>query len=306
VSISWKSSNAGVATVSDSGDIRAVGIGSANVTASADNVAANATVIVSAVPVASVAVSLAANSIQVGGTTQATAVTKDSTGAVLADRLVTWSSSAPSVATVSTSGVVTGVSAGSVTITATSEGKAGAASATIIPAQVATVAVLLSPAAVAVGGASQATAVLQDASGNVLTGRTITWSSTSTAVATVGSNGAVSALAVGTTNIVASSQGVTGQAVLTVSTTAPPPPAPVATVVVSLGASSLTTGQTTQATAVTKDAAGNVLTGRTIIWTSSNTAIATVTANGGVTAVSRGRRISARRVKGRPAQRRWR
>jgi len=288
LNISWKTSNAGVATVSDSGDIRAVGIGSANVTATVDNVAANATVVVSAVPVASVAVSLAANSIQVGGTTQATATTKDSTGAVLSDRLVSWSSSAPSVATVSSSGLVTGVSAGSVTITATSEGKSGAASATVTPAPVATVAVLLSPAAVSVGGASQATAVLQDAIGNVLTGRTISWSSTNTTVATVGSNGAVSVLAVGTTNIVATSEGVTGQAVLTVSTTAPPPPAPVATVAVSLGASSLTTGQTTQATAVTKDASGNVLTGRTIIWTSSNTAVATVTATGSVTAVGAG------------------
>jgi parallel beta-helix repeat protein len=69
-------------------------------------------------------------------------------------------------------------------------------------------------------------------------------------------------------------------------TTPPPAPAPVATVSVSL-TSSLPVGQTAQATATLRDASGNVLSG-TVAWTSSNTAVASVSASGLVTAVAAG------------------
>src|SRR5205085_6751393 len=77
-------------------------------------------------------------------------------------------------------------------------------------------------------------------------------------------------------------EGKTGQALLTVTVV------PVASVAVSLNLSSLTTGQTTQAAAVTEDASGNVLTGRTVTWSSSNTAVATVSGAGVVTAAAQG------------------
>jgi parallel beta-helix repeat protein len=70
-------------------------------------------------------------------------------------------------------------------------------------------------------------------------------------------------------------------------TSPPPAQAAVATVSVSL-TSSLPVKQTAQATATLRDALGNVLTGRTIGWTSSNSAVATVSASGLVTAVATG------------------
>jgi hypothetical protein len=85
----------------------------------------------STVPVASVAVSLAASSIDVGQTAQATVTLKDSTGATLSGRTVTWASNKTSVATISTSGLVTAVAAGSAQITATSEGQSGSAMLTV-------------------------------------------------------------------------------------------------------------------------------------------------------------------------------
>jgi hypothetical protein len=72
---------------------------------------------------------------------------------------------------------------------------------------------------------------------------------------------------------------------LTVTSAAPPP---VASVTVALGTGSLNPGSTTQATATTYDASNNVLTGRGISWSSSNTAFATVSPTGLVTAVSVG------------------
>src|SRR5262249_20503372 len=70
--------------------------------------------------------------------------------------------------------------------------------------------------------------------------------------------------------------------------TTPPAPAPVANVGVSLNASTLTVGQTTQANATTKDATNNLLTGRTISCSISNTIVAPVSAPGLWTAVAAG------------------
>ena len=50
----------------------------------------------------------------------------------------------------------------------------------------------------------------------------------------------------------------------------------------------LTAGQTTQANASTKDANGNVLTGRTIVWTTSDPAVASVDGVGTISALKAG------------------
>ena len=76
--------------------------------------------------VASISVDPATKSILAGTTVQLAATGKSSDGTVLTGRLVTWSSSDSTLATVSASGLVTGVVAGGpVTITASSEGVNG-------------------------------------------------------------------------------------------------------------------------------------------------------------------------------------
>src|SRR3989441_101346 len=92
---------------------------------------AGTTVTVHPVPVASVAVSPASPSIAVGQTVQLAAVTKEAAGNVLTGRTVTWTTSNSSVATVSASGLLTGVTIGTATITATSEGVASTAATTV-------------------------------------------------------------------------------------------------------------------------------------------------------------------------------
>ena len=86
-------------------------------------------------------------------------------------------------------------------------------------ASVASVAVSLSATSIALGKTAQATATLKDASGNALSGKTVTWSSSKASVASVTAAGIVTALATGTANIVATSEGKTGYATLTVTTT---------------------------------------------------------------------------------------
>src|SRR6186997_1412231 len=80
--------------------------------------------------VASVSVQLASSSISAGQTTQASVTMLDRRGRPI-QRPVTWTSGTTSVATVSDSGVVTGVAAGTSEITATSQGKSGSATITV-------------------------------------------------------------------------------------------------------------------------------------------------------------------------------
>ena len=82
-------------------------------------------------PVASVTVSPAPASVPVGQTVPLTATPKDSLGNPLSGRVVTWASNAPSLASVSATGLVTGGAAGLATITATSGGKSGTAAITV-------------------------------------------------------------------------------------------------------------------------------------------------------------------------------
>src|SRR3989449_1259723 len=71
----------------------------------------------------------------------------------LSGRTIAWSSGSPAVATVSASGLVTGVAAGSVTITATSEGQSGTATITVSTVPVASVTVSPGTASVQAGPA---------------------------------------------------------------------------------------------------------------------------------------------------------
>src|SRR2546425_5339206 len=82
-------------------------------------------------PVASLAVAPQTLTVGVGATAQLTATPRDANGAFLAGRSVTWASSNTAVATVNTTGLVTGVAAGQATITATSEGRSGTAVITV-------------------------------------------------------------------------------------------------------------------------------------------------------------------------------
>ena len=82
---------------------------------------------------ASISVAPTSASVQVGATVQLTATPRDDQGNPVA-RPVTWSSNTPAVATVSASGVVTGVAEGSATITATSDGQSATSAITVTAA----------------------------------------------------------------------------------------------------------------------------------------------------------------------------
>ena len=229
-------------------------------------------VTVTLAPVTTVAVSPAVASVAAGQTVQLTATPKDVSGNPLSGRVVTWASTSPGVATVSGSGVVSGVAAGAATVTAACEGQSGTAAITVTVVPVASVAVSPASASVTVGQTAQLAATPKDANGNPLTGRTVTWATSNSTVATVSGSGLVSGAVAGTATITASSEGQNGTAAITVTVV------PVASVEVTPAAANLAAGSTVQLTAVAKDGAGAILSGRPMIWSTSSAQIATVAA----------------------------
>ncbi|HEX9565321.1 MAG TPA: Ig-like domain-containing protein [Gemmatimonadaceae bacterium] len=286
--VSWKSSNQAVASVTGTGLISGQATGSSTISATSGSLSASAIAAVGSVAVASVEVSPSSATLIVGGTVVLSATAYAADLSPIPGRTPSWSSSNPSVATVSAAGFVRAVAVGAATVQATIEGKVATAAITVDappPAPVARVTVSLASSALEVGQTTQASAVLKDAAGNVLTGRTITWSSLDQGVATVSASGLVTAQGGGTVAIIASSESVSGAASLTVDV---PDPAPVASVEIDLPTSDLLVGQSIQAVVTLKDAQGQVLTGRTITFTTDNPMVVSISSSGVVTGIGEG------------------
>jgi len=209
-------------------------------------------------------------------------VLRDASGAILTGRALAWSSSAVGIASVSSTGVVTGVSPGSAIISATSEGRVGTATVVVLQRLASSVTLTPGSGTLVVGATQALDAQITDAQGNLLTNRPITFTSDAPAVASVSAAGLVTALAPGTARITASSEGKSGTATFQVI------PVPVATVQVTPATLALLPGATAQLTAVARSASNTVLTGRTVTWTSGAPSVVSVSASGLVTAVGPG------------------
>jgi len=278
----WSSSNTTVATVSSTGVVTTRAPGEVRIAASAFGRSGTATITVSARDVASVVVSPASVSMRVGVSAPLQAQALDAEGGVLTGRSVTWTSANTAVATVSSTGVVTGVTPGATTITATSGGRTGQAAVTVTLPPVQTITVTPQRDTIGVGTERLHTAVLRDASGNVLSGRSLAWSSSNVSVASVSSSGLVLGVAPGTTTITASSEGRTGTATVVVLQRL------ASSVTLTPASGTLIVGGTQLLDAQITDEQGNLLTGRPITFSSDAPVVASVTPAGLVTALAPG------------------
>lgn len=135
----------------------------------------------------------------------------------------------------------------------------------------------------ALGETQTFTATARDAGGNVITGRTVTWTSLTPGVASVNAtSGVASAVANGSATIRATIDGMQGDAVVTVAQA-------VATVTVTPGTAGLTSiGATRQFTAVARDANSNSVADARFLWLSSDQSVATIDTTGLATAKKAG------------------
>jgi uncharacterized protein YjdB/PKD repeat protein len=270
----WTSSNPAAATVAASGLVSGVAPDTTTITATIDGQSGTSDITVVPGAVASVDVSPATATIEAGAGMVFTATPRDARGNALTGREINWASSDETVVVADHDGMVSAVAPGTATLTATSEGKSGAAEITVVRAAVASVEVTPATASLVVGSTVQLTATPKSANGSSLSDRPVIWTSNNTAVATVDATGLVTGVGQGTATISATSEGKTGTASVGVGVV------PVASVEVTPPTANIVVGSTVQLTATPKDANGNPLPGRTIAWTESDPAVASVDANG--------------------------
>lgn len=149
--------------------------------------------------------------------------------------------------------------------------------------------VAVAPAAITVpvNGSATITGTAFDCKGSSIKNKTINYQSSNTAVATVTTTGQVIGVSVGQAVISAVANGKSAQAPVTVV------PEVAASVTVSPGTITLRVSNTRQFVAIAKNATGNIITGRTFRWSSSNSSIASVDGNGTVTALAPGNVVIA-------------
>ena len=211
VPVAWSSSNPGVATIDANGVLTAVAVGSTQVTATAGASRATATVRVIN-RVATIVMSPDPASVVAARTLQLVAVPKAADGSDagdLADRKIGWSvaSATPSRATVSATGLVTGLYPGNADVTVSIDGVTKTLRVVVTAASLR----IDSPtSATAPGKQVQLTAVVLDANGATLANVPVTWSSSNPNVASVDPNGLLTATAEGFVTITASGGGVSG------------------------------------------------------------------------------------------------
>jgi trimeric autotransporter adhesin len=278
-SVSWSSSVPSVATITAGGLANGIVPGQATIAATAGSVSGSTVLTVTPATLSAITIAPANPTIAAGTTQPFTAAGLFSDGSTQdLTASVSWGSSTPSVATINTSGLATGVAPGQTTITASSGSVSNSAVLTVTSAILTGIAVNPVNPSVLVGSAQQfaATGTYSDNSTQDLTGTAI-WNSSNTDVASVSSTGLASSLIVGTTTISATVLSVSGSTLLTVTGASHL----LESISVTPANPSVAIGQNQQfvATGMYADESTQDLTS-SVSWSSSQPAIATITTAG--------------------------
>ena len=286
--VSWSSSNSEVATVDANGTVTAKRAGTAIITATSENgKTASCTVTVSRkeIPITEISLDKSSATLTEGETTTivATVLPENTTDS----KSVSWSSSNSEVATVDANGTVTAKRAGTAIITATStNGKTAGCTVTVSKKEIPIIEISLDKSSATLTEGETTTIVATVLPENTTDSKSVSWSSSNSEVATVDANGTVTAKRAGTAIITATStNGKTAGCTVTVSKKE----IPITEISLDKSSATLTEGETTTLTATVLPE--NTTYGKSVKWSSSNVAVATVDIMGKVTAKSAGTAI---------------
>ena len=275
--ITWSSSNTSVATVSN-GVVKAVGFGTATITAKSNN-GKTASCSVTVNPIQPTGIKATPETSTLYGLNGTVKLSANVMPSNATNKAVTWSSRNTSVATVSSDGTVKAVGYGTTVITAkTVNGLTSNCTVTVNP--IAVTGVSLNKTSLSFTGTGSSQTLTATVSPSNATNKTLTWSSSNTSVATV-SNGVVKAVGFGTATITAkSNNGKTASCSVTVNPIQP------------TGIKATPETSTLYGLNGTVKLSANVMpsnaTNKAVTWSSRNTSVATVSSDGTVKAVGYG------------------
>jgi len=273
----WQTSQPSVATINSDGEVTGVSEGAAQLSVSYQGVTASTSVTVGPPDLIGITVTVNQSSLPVGETEQLMAIGSFTDGTTQnLTQSVTWTSSTSTIANVSPAGVAFAAAIGTVTITATHGTITGSANLTVAPAVVLGLTIVPPTVSLPMGSSLQLQAIASFSDG---TAQTLTasaaWQTSQAKVATVNSQGGLSAVGKGNAQVSATYQGATGSAAVTVG-----PPA-LLRIAVGPSSSSLAVGESEQltATGTFTDGTTQNLT-QSAMWTSSSPAIASLSSAG--------------------------
>ena len=275
--IKWSSDRTDIASVNDTGMITGIAVGNATITAETENgYKATCTVEVRKNPTG---ISLNKTSeildLSLVKTLQLTATITPNDSDT--SKTLTWSSSNQSVATVNSSGLVTGVGKGSTTITVTTvNGKT--ATCTITVKKSPTEVLLNKNSATLDMSGTKTLQLTSTVNPSDADDKTVTWSSSNQSVATVNSSGLVTGLANGNTIITVSTQnGYTAQCSVVVQTS-------ITSISIEKESGELFVNNTYTLIPIVEPETAS----EKVYYSSNNTSIATISSTGVITAISPG------------------
>ena len=278
-SVTWSSSNPAVATVSETGLVTGVAAGSAVIEAKASSgltAKCEITVSVETIAVTGITLDKTSESVTVGKTLQLTATVEP---ADATDKSVSWFSSDVNVATVSETGLVTGVAPGSVVIEAkTASGLIAKCEISVAEEYIPVSGITLNKTEleVNVGETFKLEATVAPANSSE---KVVSWRSSSSSTASVDSEGTVTGKKAGTATITASCGNVSVTCQVTVVQK-------VTAIELNRTSATLTVGNTLYLYAtVTPSTAPSA---SALVWASSDASVATVDASGVVKALAAG------------------
>ncbi len=281
-SVTWTSENPEVVSVDRAGRLRAGRPGVTVVWATCEGVEGPTEVTVTPERVATVAIVPPQARVTAGETVQLRAEARGGGGVPLLGRTVSWTSSDPTVASVSHDGTVRALAAGRVHLTATCEGRSSAAELVVAPPPVAVVELNAPESTLREGRTHTLQVVLRDARGTPLEDRDISWESSDSGVLRVRGSGRVEAVRAGRATVTARSEGKEASVRLAVV------PVPVSSVRIEPTKVGVRAGKSSRLTAVVFGPDGEKLQGRDVRWSTSDPAVARVDSSGRCVGISEG------------------
>ncbi|QMV35769.1 hypothetical protein F6X00_04475 [Vibrio vulnificus] len=287
-SVTWKSEDTNIATVTNKGVLNAINSGIVEIFANKDGVTSNAVNIeVTDAIITSIQITPSAASLAKGQTQPltATAIFSDDTSFPVTES-VTWKSEDTNIATVTNKGVLNAINSGIVEIFANKDGvTSNAVNIEVTDAIITSIQITPSAASLAKGQTQPltATAIFSDDTSFPVT-ESVTWKSEDTNIATVTNKGVLNAINSGIVEIFANKDGVASNAVNIEVTDAI-----ITSIQITPSAASLAKGQTQTltATAIFSDDTSFPVT-ESVTWKSEDTNIATVTNKGVLNAINSG------------------
>lgn len=214
--VSWSSADTAIARVDASGRIFARVVGTTRITAASAGKADTAVIIVSPAVVARVVITPDSAVVNVNQSLGLTVKAFSASNAEIIGRTATWTVANSTIATVDSSGTVTGAIPGSTTVTATVEGRSDTIPVRVREHRAHSITVSPNGANLFVGASQAFTVRAFKADGVELTGRTASWTSANPSLVTVTGSGVATAVAAGSATLSVTVDTVTASVTVTV------------------------------------------------------------------------------------------